>query len=234
MSYSVHIEKFEGPLDLLLQLVEAEKMEITEVSLVQVTEPFVRHVREQQGVIPPEELADFLVIAAKLIYLKSKALLPSITDEALEEGPDLATQLRMYQRFVEAARFLGELDRRAQRSYSGPRRTAPIEAGFYPPKKLTPDMLRDSFRRVIKWIQPITQLTRASVERVVTIEEKIKELSARIASGIKGVSFRELLGRSHDRAEAVVSFLALLELIKQRVVKASQGNLFEDINLEAQ
>ena len=118
MPYTVRVEKFEGPLDLLLQLIEGEKLEITEISLVQVTEPFVQHVRERQGAIPPEELADFLVVAAKLIYLKSRALLPELTDQALDEGPDLADQLRMYRAFVEASNRLGEMDRRALRSYS--------------------------------------------------------------------------------------------------------------------
>ena len=84
MAYEVHIASFEGPLDLLLQLVEAQKLEITEISLVQVTDPFLAHLREAEGTLSPQELADFLLVAAKLVYLKSKALLPTLTDTELE------------------------------------------------------------------------------------------------------------------------------------------------------
>jgi len=237
MPYTVRVEKFEGPLDLLLQLIEGEKLEITEISLVQVTEPFVQHVRERQGTIPPEELADFLVVAAKLIYLKSRALLPELTDQALDEGPDLADQLRMYKAFVEASHRLGEMDRRALRSYlpcrqagSGPRRFK-LEAGFWPPSGLTAAMLAEEYGRVVRWLQPLAQLARASIARAVTLEDKIQELAERLRGAVKNFTFHSFMRGAKSRDEAVVSFLALLELIKQRLVKATQGELFEDINL---
>lgn len=233
MEYTVHIESFEGPLDLLLKLVEADEMEITKLSLMQVTEPFVRHVRENQGKIPPEELADFLVVAAKLVYLKSKALLPSLTDPSLEEGPDLETQLRMYKMFVEAANRLGEIAKEGQRSFGRTKR--PMKewvAGFVAPTDVTMTVLHDVYQRVIRRLEPIAYLPKAALERVVTLEEKLTELGDRVRKVLR-VSFHRFLAESQNRSEMIVSFLALLELIKMKTVKVKQEDLFHDIQLEA-
>jgi segregation and condensation protein A len=235
MSYAVHSESFEGPLDLLLQLVESAELEITNVSLMQVTEPFVEYVRANQGKIPPEELADFLIVAAKLVYLKSKALLPDLQDSSLEEGPDLATQLKMYQAFVVAATKIGALAREAHMSYSrqAPRATFHVSGTeFVPPASLNISMLHDLYARVIRRLEPLLALPKAAIERVISLEEKIADLSLRIKKTLK-LSFYRVLAESRDRMEMVVSFLALLELIKQRTVAVEQGELFQDISLRA-
>lgn len=232
MAYAVHIEHFDGPLDLLLQLIESEKLEITQVSILQVTEPFVAHVREHQGKIAPEELADFLVIAAKLVYLKSKALLPSLSDPSLEEGPDLETQLRLYKAFVQAADRLGEISKQQAASYNRIKRPMrDVEIGFVPPIGVTRDVLREAYQKIVQRLEPLMQLPKAAVERAVTIEEKIRELGSRIRQFLK-TSFHRFLAGSRDRGEMIVSFLALLELIKQRAVKVEQKELFHDIQVE--
>lgn len=233
MAYTVRVESFQGPLDLLLKLVEANEMEITKVSLMNVTEPFVQHVRENQGKIPPEDLADFLVVAAKLVYLKSKALLPSLSDPSLEEGPDLETQLRMYKAFVEAAERLGQMAKNGQQSFSRIKRPIKdLAMGFVAPKDVTASVLQDAFQRVIRRLEPIAYLPKAAIERVVSLEEKLTELGERVRKVMR-VSFHRFLAESQSRAEMIVSFLALLELIKQRSVKVKQENLFHDIHLEA-
>ena len=237
MPYSVHVENFDGPLDLLLQLVEAEKMEITNISLMQVTEPFVAHVREHQGEIPPEDLADFLIVAARLVYLKSRALLPDLVDPSLEEGPDLEAQLRMYKAFVAAADRLGEMSRHGIRSFGRNRRAAVSAtrqlagAGFIAPAGVTASLLSELYQNIIRRLEPIVQLPKAAVARIITIEDKIQELRERIAHGLK-TTFRGFVSGAKDRGEVVVSFLALLELIKQRVLSVKQKELFEDIHLE--
>ncbi len=232
MSYTVRIEHFEGPLDLLLQLIEQEELDITSVSLLQVTEPFVAHVRERHGAIPPEELADFLVVAAKLVYLKSKALLPELHDPLLEEGPDLETQLRLYKQYVDAARTIGELAKTGRVSFG---RLRPLvlapENGFHPPSNVSADTLATAFRGIVKKLTPLLALPRASLERAFTIEEKIEELRTRVGKMLR-VSFHRVLKESQTRQEMVVSFLALLELVKQRMVRVNQSALFEDIHLE--
>jgi len=231
MTYSIKIEKFEGPLDLLLQLIESDKLEITEVSLLQVTEPFVKLVRESKNKIPPEELADFLVIAAKLVYLKSRALLPMLTDAELEEGPDLATQLRMYKAFVEAANRLGEMAKANRCSYSRVRRPRQnMEAGFIAPKGVTAAVLQGLYVLIIRRLEPVLALPQAAIARAITIEDKIAQLFGRVRQFLK-TSFHKFLAESHDRSEMVVSFLALLELVKQRQVKVEQKDLFQEIQL---
>lgn len=231
MAYEVRIEAFEGPLDLLLQLVEKQEMDITNVSLMAVTEPFVKHIQEQQGRIPPDELADFLVVAAKLVYLKSKALLPDLSEE-FEEGPDLETQLRMYKAFADVALQIGKRWNEGRVSFSRTQRSIkPVEHAFHPPKDVTPDLLRDLYEHAIRRLEPILQLPKAAIERAITIEEKIEHLRTRVKSMMR-VSFHRFLAEAEDKHEMVVGFLALLELIKQRIVKVEQGTLFDDIHLQ--
>ncbi|MCC7522927.1 segregation/condensation protein A [Candidatus Uhrbacteria bacterium] len=232
MSYAIKIDHFEGPLDLLLQLVESAELDITKVSLLEVTEPFVKHVEANRGKIPPEELADFLVVAAKLVYLKSKALLPDLHDPSLEEGPDLESQLRMYKVFVEAAKQLGTRWLEGKSMYG--RLSRPVkqtEPVFAPPTGVDGQTLKDLFQKAIRRIEPILSLPKAAIERVVTIEEKISTLHARVRQMMR-VSFHRFLAESQDRAEMVVGFLALLELIKQKSVTVEQNELFSDIQLQ--
>lgn len=232
MSVTFKIEHFEGPLDLLLQLVEQEQLDISDLALAKVADQFVTYVNEHPG-IPLEELADFLVVAAKLVYLKSKLLLPSLYDQELEEGPDLETQLRTYREFVRVSREIDRLWRSNVESFVRTKRTVKqTEVVFSPPPGVTGDTLRDVMQRIIARITPLLQLPQAAIERVVTIQEKISQLFTRIREHAH-VTFTEFVGRQSSRPEAVASFLALLELVKQRFVRVSQQTLFHDIDIEA-
>ena len=233
MAYEVHIGSFEGPLDLLLQLVEAQTLEITEVSLRDVTESFITHVRAAEARLSPQELADFLLIAAKLVYLKAKALVPTLVDPELDEGPDLATQLKMYQAFVQAATKLGELAKANQTSFSRARPLVlPPETQFRPPPGVTSTALMESYRTLIRRLEPLVRLPRAAVERVMSLEEKMAHLSLRLQQA-KRVSFHAFLAESDSRMEMAVGFLALLELVRQRIVTVEQAELFSEIHLHS-
>ncbi len=231
MAYTVQIEHFEGPLDLLLQLVEKNELEIAEISLATVADQFVSYMENSQ--VPPEELADFLVIASKLIYLKSKLLMPDFEDQEMEEGLDLEAQLRQYQMFVAAAKELNEMWNAGKNAYPRPmvvRRKR--EAGFVPPKGVDITLMLEVMRRVIARIEPIVRLPKAAVARAVTIHEKIQDLYGRIRQHAK-VSFKQFIGGAKHKQEAIVGFLALLELIKQRFVTVDQEGIFNDINISA-
>lgn len=233
MPVTFQTAKFEGPLDLLLQLVEQEELAITEVSLAAVAEQFVGYVREQKGKIPTEELADFLVVAAKLVYMKSKLLLPSLAGEELDEGPDLATQLRLYQQFVAASRQIDKMWTSDRVSFPRERRAVvSLERTFSPPPGVTTGIMQEFMQAVIDRLTPIKELPKAAIQRVITIQDKISELADRLR---KHASFTwsSFWGRSKDRSEKVVSFLALLELVKQRVVNVTQQDMFEDIDIAA-
>lgn len=234
MSFAVRLAAFEGPLDLLLQLVESAKLEITHVSLIQVTEPFLAHLEAHRAEIPTEELADFLVIAAKLVYLKSKALLPTLIDPTLEEGPDLASQLRAYQMYVQAAKQFAERLRTGVGSYSRAKALTPtIDLQTSLPASCTPEVLQGVYQGLIKRLQPVLRISKLAVERVVTIEEKMSSLILRVKSVMR-VSFHRFLADSETKMEAVVSFLALLELLHRHEITIEQPQLFADIHISSQ
>jgi segregation and condensation protein A len=232
VAVTFRIEQFEGPLDLLLQLVEQEKLDISGISLAAVADQFVRYVQEHPR-IPLEDVADFLVIAAKLVYLKSKLLLPSFSDAEMEEGPDLESQLRRYRAFVEASKEIDAMWKSGARSYVRPRR--PLrrqDVGFRPPEGVTAAVLAELMQRVIRRLEPIQALPQASVERVINIQDKIRGLLKRIKE-FATTSFSQFVGKQASKPETVVSFLALLELVKQRFVRVTQDELFQDIDIKA-
>jgi len=225
--------KFEGPLDLLLQLVEQEELVITEVSLAAVAGQFVTYIREGQGKIPPEELADFLVVAAKLVYMKSKLLIPSLNMEELDEGPDLATQLRLYQQFVTASREINRLWNGDRVCFTRDRKPArSLEVTFSPPPGVSVGTLQELMNNVIQRLTPIKALPQTALKRIITIQDKIKEFADRLRHAVK-FHWSSFWNTSTERTEKVISFLALLELVKQRVVNVKQEALFEDIEISA-
>ena len=226
------VEQFEGPLDLLLQLVEQQKLDISQVSLAKVADQFVEYVHGSER-IPLEEMADFLVIASKLVYMKSKLLLPDLSVQEMEEGPDLETQLRTYKAFVEASRAIDVLWKQGLRSF--PRAKPSIlkaEIGFRPPQQFGIVQMHELMLRVIARLVPQKALPQAVIQRIVTVQEKIGQLYRHIRSHAKA-SFTAFVGSAATKQEAVATFLALLELVKQRFLVVSQEQLFQDIAIES-
>lgn len=229
MAYVVKLEQFEGPLDLLLQLIEREELSITEISLANVTDEYLRIVRSAPE-IQPGDLADFLVVAAKLILIKSQVLLPGL-DVEQEEGPSLADQLRLYKEFVEASRKVEEIIKKKHFMFV---RTKPLierVQEFSPPPKLTKEKLEAAFRNVLMVLEFIVKLPRAAIERAISIQEKIGHIRQMILDRV-ALSFHDVLRSAKSKTEVIVSFLALLELVKQRIVDVEQGQLFHEITVQ--
>lgn len=226
MSHAIKIDQFEGPLHLLLQLVEQEELEISTVSLAQVTDQYIEHV--EHTTVPPEELADFLVIAAKLLYIKSRLLIPTLVLEP-EDGLSLEEQLKMYKEFVAAG---AQLERRLKEgNFSYSRERASVTAGvFSAPKSLTAEKLRTIFVEVIAALEPIVRLPKAAIARIVSIEERISELKQLLVTHAE-ISFGSFVRSATSTTDIVVSFLALLELMKQRSIRVEQGELFSDMTI---
>ncbi len=222
--YQVRLEKFEGPLALLLQLIEGEKLSITEISLAQVTESYLAHLKEQK--IAEDELADFLVIAAKLLLLKSKQLLPDLTME--EEGLGLEEQLRMYREYVEAAKKIDDLIKKKKFSFFRQAVLKPEGMGFFPPRGFKAEKMKRVFEEVLARLRPLLELPQATLEKTISIKEKIQQIQNLLKSGLT-MGFQEILKNVKTRTEIIVSFLALLELVKQRTVVVSQESVFEEI-----
>ncbi|NUM25043.1 MAG: segregation/condensation protein A [Candidatus Buchananbacteria bacterium] len=229
--HKVKVEQFEGPLDLLLQLIEQQKLEITKVSLAQVTEQYIQILNQSsQDQIKAEELADFLVVAARLLLIKSKALLPFLQWDEDDETEELTTQLRIYKEYLEATKAIQAMIGKKRFSFSRQKLLTAEEIGFAPPMKLTKEKLADTLRDVIKALNPFLNLPTEVVRKTINIQEKIAHIRSRIFREAT-TKFSEILKEAKDRTEVIVTFLALLELIKQKTVSAHQVKNFEDIEI---
>lgn len=228
MSLTFKISAFEGPLDLLLQMVEQEELAITAVSLAHITDQYIEYLEHAQT-IPKEELADFLLVAARLLFIKSRALLPQMAVPLDESGISLEDQLRMYQQFAHAAQAINGLIQ--QKRFLFPREKPPIQMGvFLPPRTVSAERLAQIFRELLRAIAPVVRFPKAAVERAVSIQEKMHELRT-LLSAQGELSFHTFLRAAASTTEVVVSFLALLEMVKQRTVRVSQEALFHDITV---
>ena len=230
--YTVSTPVYEGPLDLLLNLIQSAELDITSVSLALVTDQYLARIRNMPD-MDAEEISAFLVIAAKLIQIKSEALLPRPpVREAGEDNPaeDLARQLRLYKKFKEVSLWLNERSQEHLRTYL---RVAP------PPKvEARLDMSDVSLDDLILAAQTIfareaEQAELGTVIRApkVTIREKIYHITNLLGAEDK-MTFRNMIDGATSKLEVVVTFLALLELVKRYHVAARQDSLFSDIQIE--
>lgn len=230
-SFRLELPTFEGPLDLLLHLIEREELDVTEVSLLAVTEQYLAQLRSQEQ-LNISALAEFIAIGARLLLLKSRALLPRDDegDENEEEGSELAdlvAALREYRRFKEAASYLGERDRghASYRREAAPPKV-PLPSGL---DNVTLGSLTDVIRDV---------LARLPEEEAATeLEREPVRLADRIGSLVdilereRRTPFRALIERARTRTEVIVDFMAVLELIKSRYLVAEQPQAFGEIEL---
>lgn len=230
MPYEIRIEKFQGPLDLLLQLIEQEELDITEVSLAQVTDQYLEYLKQVEEK-NPEEVADFLVVAAKLLLIKSRLLLPSLNLGGEEEAEELERQLKLYQRFIVVGKAIDKLWRAQHVAWMRPK---PLiiksDQPSGPPPNLSSEVLVYALRRVAAALEPIVKLPQVTLQKAVSITEKIQSLKAIILKKAH-LNWESLIRDAKDKTEVIVSFLALLELVKQRQLIAEQSALFQDINL---
>ena len=220
---------FEGPLELLLALVEREELDIFKVSLARVTDAYLVEVASRE--IPDtQEMAEFLWMAARLLLLKSIRLLPGETPsdeetELLGWEDEVRQRLEEYRAYKEMA---GELMERAQREeFSFPPPARPVEAGGQE-EPLDVDLLVVAFNSVLARIPPRPLVVSG---RTWTLQEKLDLLTARLRRG--PVDLVELILESEDRLEAVVTFVALLELLRRSLVRVRQKDMFGPIHVEA-
>ena len=230
MAYSVKTDKFEGPLDLLLELIEKEELNITEFSLAHVADQYLEHIKANAD-IRIENLAEFLSVAAKLILIKSRALLPILqfTEEEEAEIKDLARQLEEYKKFKEASLKLGKMAESGKIIYSR-QGFAGVQSFFYPPEDMNVYDFRKYFQLVLNEIPIIEKLEEEIVREVVTLEEKINDLQNFLRQKVE-TSFSEIASQATDKIDVIISFLAMLEMVKQRIVEVDQKELFQEIRL---
>lgn len=228
MDYELTLPAYKGPLETLLDLVLEKKMEITMVSLAEVTGDFLNRVTaleedpRYRGLV-----ADFLVVASKLIFIKSKVLLPSLplTPEEEEDIKNLEGRLKFYQRIKSAEAHLKELwgpeAKMSTREF-----LMSSETSFLPPEGISPEKLLELIRRVRGELEKISVPVEKIEGTVISLKQKIQEVLERITKNPS--SFSEFSG-NRSRGEIVVLFLAVLHLIKDQMLDAEQKGHFKEI-----
>ena len=231
MPYNVRLEKFEGPMDLLLELIEKEELKIAELSLAKVADQYLEYIKNNEN-IHLGNLADFLSVAAKLILIKSRLLLPVLkfTDEEEGEIRDLAKQLEEYRKFKEAAQKLGRIASLGRIAYSR-EGYAGVASFFYPPENFNVFDLKKHFQAVLQEIPIIEKLGEEYVREVMTLEQKINDLQGMLRKKVE-TCFSEVASCAKDKIEIIVSFLAMLEMVKQKIINVEQEELFKEIKMK--
>lgn len=231
--FALRLPVFEGPLDLLLHLIEREELDVTAISLLTVTEQYLAHLRSADH-IDLGRLADFIAIGARLLLLKSRALLPREPGEedggAAEDDADaLVAALREYRRFRELAEELraqGEAGRSYRREAAPPQ--LPLGTGL---DGVPMEALTAAFRDVLDRIAEAQAAATPPLPRErVRLRDRIELLVGRLEAEPR-LSFRRVLGGATTRLQVVVDFLAVLELFKVGFLEATQPDAFGDIEL---
>jgi segregation and condensation protein A len=229
---NIRIEKFEGPLALLLKLIEKEEMDITEISLAGIADEFVDYIRQADN-IDAEEMADFLVVAAKLLLIKSKALLPYLYPEEEAEIEEFEQELRIYKEYLEAAKqveqLLGKKKFMFQREFN--RKAVALDKAFSPPAGLSTELMKECLSALVLRLRPAEKLKEKRLEKKVSIEDKIMSIQALLSKRIQ-LSFHQLFEVADNKTDVIVSFLAALELMRQREVRLEQAEMFGEIRIE--
>lgn len=219
------------PYEKILELVEAKQLDITTVSLAKITADFVEYTRTlEDRQVSPSLLADFVAVAAKLLLIKSKTLLPSLelTEEEERDVKELEERLKFYKEIKIAATQLNQLWQSPQRCFSRP--PTILTAGFYPPKNLSSQQLLNTFRLIASSWEKIIKETKAAKATFISVESKIKEILARFTTTAN--QKLNALTSNQSRDEIIAIFLAILHLSRGNQIKTKQDKLFGEITIE--
>ena len=228
-NYKIKLEKFEGPLDLLLELIENEKLDITEFSLAKVCNQFLEYIGSEEN-IGPSSLADFLLVAAQLILIKSRAILPNfeLSEEEKVSAEELAFRLRECKKFKDAAKKLHVMYTSHKRSFE--KQWQEKMVAFYPGKNLSCESLNSAFCDLAQILKTFEALKKETIKETVFLKKKIAEMQILISRQVN-MRFNEIVKQAKNKLEAIVSFLALLELVKQKIICVNQADRFGDIEI---
>lgn len=231
MTYQVKLEVFEGPLDLLLHLIKKEEIDIYNIPVSRITEEYLQYL-ELLKMMNLEIAGEFLVMAATLLQIKSRKLLPVAvkedeSQEDLDPYQELVRQLLDYKRFKEVAKALELKETEQQKVFTRPAQRIErvgdeeyvIEASLFE--------LLDAFKNVLKASQTTV---REIIQEEVKIEERVRVIREKLTEK-ESLTFEEIFTPESTRMEMVVTFLALLELIKMKEIRILQTRLFDKIRI---
>jgi len=232
-TFQIKTVGFEGPFGLLLNLVEKRKLFINDVSLAQVTEDYLNYM-DKLGGLHPAEISSFILVASTLLLIKSKSLLPNLDLTSEEKGDirNLEERLRLYELFT-------KLSGNIKNNFGRKIIFAPLERKndflvFLPDDRITKDSMMTFARNALGAMPKKVFLPEVEVRRVISIEEMIDRLTQRIKNSLK-MNFKDFSGKATTREEKIVviiGFLAMLELVRQGIIKARQENNSGDIIME--
>lgn len=251
------MQKFQGPIEKLLELIEARQLDINEISLAEVTDDFLKYLQALTdtektltnaenktpsiGVIPRDVseslrlVADFIVIASRLIFIKSKSLLPdlNLTPEEEADIKDLEKRLKFYREFKPAMKIIDKLWKSGSREFGRPYFMGLTDNlnVFYPGRNLDAKSLTASLAQILEGLQKVVMENQTIKENIISIEEKIKE----VIGGLKELGETTLSGLSGDksRSEIIVIFLAVLHLAWEQKIFLEQKSHFSDIMIRS-
>lgn len=235
--YSIKIENFEGPLDLLMHLVEKNKMDIMDIKISVITDQYLEYLKEMKK-MNLEVTSEFIVMASRLILLKSKSLLPSLTLDDPEEDSefDLVKLLVEYKKYKEYTFSLRErLEQYHKRYYKLPSKIelpkSKLEKEFSP--DVIPEVYADFLRREqAKKNLEADNIKKLAVSEKYTVQNKIRDIIRHLLKTPKFVFNKLFNVKKQEKTEVVTAFLSLLELSRMSRIKVTQDSLFGDINVE--
>ena len=232
--YKVKLEIFEGPLDLLLYLIKRDEIDIYDISIERITRQYLEHLQAFKE-LNIDLAGEFVAMAANLIYLKSRSLLPvdqqPPEEDAEEDDPrwELIRQLIEYKKFKEAGAQLHLRELKQERIFAREGGSSPPAEGLLELGEVGIFQLINAFQNVIKRVEARQDLQELPGERF-SVSEKIDTILQRVGAGGR-IRFSDLFGAIVSRLEVVVTFIALLELIRLKQVRAIQKNIFDEIEI---
>jgi segregation and condensation protein A len=231
--FKVRVGEVEGPLELILDLIEKRKLHISDISLSQIADEFIEYIKSFDE-FPMSDSADFILVASTLLLIKSKSLLPNLDLTPEEQGSieDLENRLAQYKKYKELAAGVGKMF--GNFLYFAEERKR-VNVVFSPTSDITLSSLKNSLSEVLRNMsQKIEALPKLAVAKIISLEEMIGRLSERIKNSLK-TSFKDFskMGKA-EKVDVIVSFLAMLELVKQGLVRVNQEKHFEDISIEGE
>jgi segregation and condensation protein A len=245
MSYSLNLQKFQGPVEKLLELIEEKKLEINEISLAKVTDDFLTYletitITDKDGEKQDAEsrmrlLADFIVVASRLIFIKSKSLLSDLALTQEEEAgiKDLEERLKFYREFKPGMKVIDALWKSKTAEFGRPyfMNISDTITIFYPGKSLESTKLTASLKKILESLERSVIENQTIKEKIISIEEKIKEVIERLKS-IKETTFSGL-SDTKSRSETIIIFLAILHMAREQEIFLEQKVHFSDIMIKS-
>lgn len=231
-AFTVRVGEFEGPLELLLSLIERKKMHVSEVSLAAVTDNYLEHIAQMTSDRAHHEIADFVAVAATLLLIKSLSLLPTlaITLEETESIKNLEDRLANYERIRNLAK---NLSTRFGKTVLYPRGEIKQQPLFTPTKDITKEGILAAIHSVLRALPKPELLPKKIIQKTKTLEEVLGTLLSRVQNQMT-TTLKNFVGDKGTKSDVILGFLAVLELVRRGTVIAKQDEQFSDIHIETQ